>query len=74
MIVMDIVCVTKEKNKDKDAEPEKYCRFHFGDLDLTTKKTSGKPLHPFEALVTEGDHPRYEGPRDHPRLIQHVKS
>ena len=59
---------------DKDNAPNKYCRFHFGDLDPDTKKTSGKETHPFHALITDGEHPRYEGPRDHPRLVMHVKS
>ena len=61
------------KKKKKDSKT-KYCRQHFGTEDPTTKKTPGKDLHPFEALIIGNDHPRYEGPRDHPRLIMHVKT
>ncbi|XP_057290792.1 uncharacterized protein LOC130613469 [Hydractinia symbiolongicarpus] len=64
----------RKNNKEKDTAPKKYCRFHFGDLDPQTKKTSGKVIHPFNAAITEGEHPRYEGPRDHPRLMMHVKT
>ena len=35
---------------------------------------TGKAIHPFTAVVTTGDHPKYDGPRDHTRMIQHVKS
>ncbi|XP_057310732.1 uncharacterized protein LOC130648690 [Hydractinia symbiolongicarpus] len=64
----------RKNNKEKDTAPKKYCRFHFGDLDPQTKKTSGKEIHPFHAVITKGEHPRYEGPRDHPRLMMHVKT
>ena len=37
-------------------------------------KTSGKERHPFDPEITPGDHPRYEGPRDHPRLVMHVRA
>ena len=35
---------------------------------------SGKETHPYNALITDDTHPRYEGPRDHPRLIMHIKA
>ena len=66
-------CLRSKKKKDGQNQ-NKYCRFHFGHLNPETKKTTGKEIHPFKAIVTEGEHPRYEGPRDHPRLIMHVKS
>ena len=42
-------------------------------VDPVTKKTPGKECHPFEARIEEGAHPRFEGPRDHPRLVLHIK-
>ena len=48
-------------------------RYHLR-LNPETKKTTGKEIHPFKAIVTEGEHPRYEGPRDRPRLVMHVRS
>ena len=66
----------KRKNKkdsDSQSKPKKSCRFHYGELNPETKRTSGKPVHPFEAQIIEGSHPRYEGPRDHPRYIMHIK-
>ena len=52
----------------------RYCRSHFGKEDPITKKTPGKELHPFDAMITGNDHPRYEGPRDHSRMLMHIKS
>ena len=63
----------RKKPTENEDGPKKYCRFHFGDLDPETKKSSGKEIHPFNAEITNGDHPRYEGPRDHPRHVQHVR-
>ena len=67
--------MSKKKLSEQDPSkgPVKQCRFHFGDLDPVTKKTPGKQVHPFEPEITTGDHPRYEGPRDHPRLIAHLR-
>ena len=59
------------KTKSKNSEV-KFCRFHFGEYDPVTKQCSGKDLHPFHPEITAGDHPRYDGNRDHPRMIQHV--
>ena len=64
----------KEKIVKDGQNQNKYCRFHFCNINPETKKTTGKEIHPFKAIVTEGKHSRYEGPRDHPRLIMHVKS
>jgi len=63
--------VDNDGNKINDGK--KYCRFHFGDVDPITKKTPGKECHPFKAQIVEGEHPHFEGPRDHPRLIAHIK-
>jgi hypothetical protein len=67
----------RRKKKDADGnkinDGKKYCRFHFGDVDLVTKKTQGKECHPFEARIEEGAHSRFDGPRDHPRLVSHIK-
>ena len=63
-------CLRKKKI---DSET-RYCRAHFGKEDPVTKKTPGKDLHPFEARITGGGHPRYEGPRDHPRMLNHIKT
>ena len=50
----------------------RHCRFHFGKYDEKEKTSSGKPLHEFQACITEDAPPTYEGPRDHPRLVQHA--
>ena len=67
----------KRRKADKDGKKindgKKYCRFHFGEMDPITKKTPGKDCHPFQAKIEEGAHPRFEGPRDHPRLVSHIK-
>ena len=64
-----------KRNEDVEVNPpQKYCRFHYGDYDNATKKSSGKELHPSHPLVTKGEHPRYEGKSDHPRFIQHIKT
>ena len=61
----------KDKDKDKSNEPPVLkCRFHYGIYDRKTKTSSGKDVS-LDAKITTGDNPRYEGPRDHPRL-QHV--
>ena len=52
----------------------KRCRFHFGMQDPATKQMTGKEIHPFNAVITEGSHPIYEGPRDHPRHIMHIRA
>ena len=52
----------------------KYCRFHFAKQNSETKEVSGKEIHPFKPVISEGEYPKYDGPRDHPRLIQHVKA
>ena len=51
----------------------KVCRFHFGEYDIEKKVSQGKVLHPFHPIILGNDHKRYEGKRDHPRLIQHSK-
>ncbi|XP_066914213.1 uncharacterized protein [Clytia hemisphaerica] len=61
----------KRKRVDSDT---RYCRFHFGKEDPITKKTPGKELHPFAPILTGDKHPRYEGPRDHCRIIMNVKA
>ena len=63
--------MSKEKKKDSIT---KHCRCHYGTQDEETKETPGKEIHPFYPLISGNTHPRYEGPRDHPRLIMHVKS
>ena len=62
------------RSKSKNGEFVKYCRFHFGEQDQISKKVSGKETRPYNALITDDTHPRYEGPRDHPRLIMHIKA
>eukprot|EP00111_Clytia_hemisphaerica_P009342 TCONS_00027422-protein len=63
-------CLKKKKKESKT----RYCRSHFGKEDPITKKTPGKELHPFEPRIVSGGHPRYEGPRDHPRMLNHIKT
>ena len=62
-------CLRKKKVDSKT----RYCRSHFGKEDPITKKTTGKDLHPFDPWIVGTTHPRYEGARDHPRLIMFVK-
>ena len=60
------------------------CRFDFGRTEYWVKgkapkplptKTSGKVLHPDAPSLTGSDeHPRFEGRRDHKRLVQHVRT
>lgn len=57
----------------KSKKVVKYCRFNFGEFDDETHITSGKNIHPHNPVITGGAHQRYEGPSDHPRLIQHAK-
>ena len=52
----------------------KYCRFHFGKTNTETKESEGKSIHPFHPLITDGDHPRFEGNRDHSHMISHIKT
>ena len=67
-------CLKRVKSKTGDKSDDKrYCRFHFGEYDRETKRSSGKDIHPFYPLVTKGEHPRYEGKSDHPRFLQHIK-
>ena len=61
----------RKKNVDSKT---RYCRAHFGKEDLITRKTPGKDPHPFEPWIVGDSHPRYDGPRDHPKLLMHVKS
>ena len=61
------------RKKRIDSET-RYCRFHFGKEDPVTKKPNGKEIHPFDPMIEGKQHPRYEGPRDHPRMIMHVKA
>ena len=63
----------KKKGKDQRNE-SRVCRFHYGTYDETLKTSSGKDLHPFEPMITDGEHPKYEGKRDHPRFLQHTKA
>ena len=63
-------CLKSKKNGSKS----KYCRFHFGKTDIETKVSEGKDIHPFHSLITSGEHPRFEGNRDHPFLISHIKA
>ena len=63
----------RSKSDKKKSECVKYCRFHYGEQDKITKKTPGKEIHPFQPKITEGTHPRYEGPIDHPRMIMHIR-
>ena len=58
-------------NDNSNEPPVLKCRFHYGEYDRKTKTSSGKDLS-LDARITTGDNPRYEGPRDHPRLVQHV--
>ncbi len=60
-----------QSNNDGSKQP-RVCKFHFGEYDESTKTSAGKDLHPFEPTITEGEHPRYEGRRDHPRFLQHT--
>ena len=62
---------TDPKQSGNDSVIVKECRFDFGEYDENEKKSSGKPLHEFQPCISEGAHPKYEGPRDHPRLVQH---
>ena len=64
----------KSTNSVEDVPTVRVCRHHFGEYDPGTKSSSGKDVHPFHAEVTKGDHPRFEGRRDHPRFLQHIKS
>ena len=70
----------KKKKADDDAETTdrsnepRVCRFHYGTWDESTRSSSGKDVHPFEPLISEGEHPRFEGRRDHPRFLQHTKA
>ena len=61
------------RRKSKESQT-RYCKCHYGTEDPTTKKTPGKDLHPFEAKVVTSGHPRYEGPRDHPRHLLHTRT
>ncbi|MEM7284282.1 MAG: hypothetical protein AAF438_21990, partial [Pseudomonadota bacterium] len=67
------VMVTVYVKKKQDSKT-RYCRVRFGKEDPVTKKTNGKEIHPFDAWIANSSHTRYEGPRDHPRLVQYVKT
>ena len=67
-------CLKKINSKCGDKSKDKrVCRFHFGEYDKETKMSTGKDVHPFNPIVTKGEHPRYEGKYDHPRFHQHIK-
>ena len=64
-----------KKGNDSEKVEEtvvRKCRMNFGIYDEKTKTSSGKPISPFLPNITDGAHPRYEGCRDHPHLVQHV--
>ena len=63
--------INKHGNVEKDGII-RHCRLQFGKYNEKEKTSDGKPLHEFQACITEGAHPIYEGPRDHPRLVQHA--
>ena len=67
-------CLRSAKLKDIVDILRKICRFHFGEYDKEKKVSSGKVEHPFHPTVTKGEHPRYEGRRDHPRFLQNMKA
>ena len=67
-------CLKPDKNLhnvDSDESPPLKCRFHYGYYDRNLKISSGMDIK-FEPSITEGANPRYEGPRDHPRMVQHI--
>ena len=67
-------CLRPEKSQnssDSNEPPTLKCRFHFGSFDRKEKVSSGKDIN-LNPTITDGVNPRYEGPRDHPRLVQHV--
>ncbi|XP_066914121.1 uncharacterized protein [Clytia hemisphaerica] len=61
-------------NEKSDGAKTKYCRFHFGKFDIENRTSEGKETHPFHSLIKPGEHPRFEGNRDHSFLISHVKT
>lgn len=73
-------CLQKKQRRRMDDKGRlaltvcKICRFGYGEQDKTTKHVSGKDAHPFSPYVNSGTHPRYEGPRDHPRMVQNVRA
>ena len=67
-----------ENNPHSDGRPPekkkrvvKKCRMNFGQYNEEGRKSSGKEINPFDARITEGKYPRYEGRCDHPYLVQH---
>ena len=67
-------CLKKIESKCGDKSKDKrVCRFHFGEYDKETKMSTGKDVHPFNPIITRGEHPSYEGKYDHPRFLQHIK-
>ena len=63
--------IKKSQNGISIEPPPLQCRFHYGCYDRKLKMSSGKDIN-LEPTITEGANPRYEGPRDHPRMVQHV--
>ena len=47
--------------KKTNMEMPRACRFHYGTYDDNLKTSSGKDLHPFDPLITTGEHPRFKG-------------
>ena len=63
---------SKKLQKADSSEPlDLLCRFHYGVYDRKLKMSSGKDAN-LQPTITDGTNPRYEGPRDHPRMVQHV--
>ena len=70
-----------ENNPPSDGRPPekkrkvgKKCRMNFGQYNEEEEGgggSNGKEINPFFARITEDKHPRYEGRRDHPYLVQH---
>ena len=71
------VCKNSLQNKNiKEKVVQQFCRFGYGVYNKDTKTMSGKNVHPFEPKIDSNlgekqKHPRYEGPCDHPRMVQH---
>ena len=61
-----IYCLKKIKSKcGEKSKDKRVCQ--------ETKMSTGKDFHPFNPIITRGEHPRYEGKYDHPRFLQHIK-
>ena len=67
-------CLKPDKsihNVDSDEPPPLKCRFHYGYYDRNLKISSGMDIK-LEPFITEGANSRYEGPCNHPRMVQHI--